>query len=328
MLRATSHRIASALLVSCATLFAAAASAQPWPDAQVRIVVPYRPGTGPDVLARELADRLSKNGGHPVVVENRDGANGIIGTDLVAKAAGDGRTLLVVDSLSLPVNPHIVRKVPFDWRRDLKSAAPLADVDLFLYTGAKRGFRSIADLVGFARANPGVLNFGVVGNGSVSHLSVERLMAHERISMTKVNYNGIAQVIPALVTGEIDAFVLGPAPFVGHVADGRVRALVAGADDRARVFPDVPTLKEAGLPAGLFIGTRFALYAPGTTPDALVTRINAAVTAVAAQTDFRERFTRAGLTVVTGDAAAEAKRLEELAGPVEALVKSLNLPLD
>ena len=304
---------------------ATSASAQAWPDAPSRIVVPYRPGTGPDTLARDLAERLSKAGGQPVIVENRDGGNGVIGTDVVAKAAGDGRTLLLTDSIALPVNSVMIRKIPYDWRRDLVAVSPVADVDLFLYASPKRDFRTVQDALAFARANPGVLNFGVVGNGSVSHLSVERLMAHAGVRMTKVNYNGIAQVVPALATGEIDLFVLGPAAFGAHVAEGRVRVLATGADRRSRTFPDAPTLVESGLPAGLLLGTRFSLYAPGSTPAATVARINAAVGDVLRLPEVRDRFARVGLTVVSGDAQAEARRLSELAGPVEALVRSLNL---
>jgi tripartite-type tricarboxylate transporter receptor subunit TctC len=318
-------RIAGVFLLATALAAAAPATAQAWPDGPVRIVVPYRPGTGPDTLARDLAERLTKAHGQPVIVENRDGANGVIGTDLVAKAAGDGRTLLVVDSLSLPVNAVMLKKVPFDWRKDLKPVTPVADVDLFVYTTTKRDFRTVADAMAFARANPGVLNYGVVGNGSVSHLSMERLLAHQQVKVTKVNYNGIAQVVPALTTGEIDLFVLGPAAFRGHVAEGRVRVLVTGSEQRSTAFPDAPTLREAGLPPGLMLGTRFTLFAPGTTPDPLVARIHAVATEVLRDPGFREKFTRVGLSVVTGEPGAEARRLADVAAPVEALVKSLDL---
>lgn len=319
------RRIVAAATAAAALGAAAPARAQAWPDGSTRIVVPYRPGTGPDLLARELADRLVKARGVPVVVENRDGGNGVIGIDAVAKAAGDGRTLLLTDSLSLPVNAVALRKVPYDWRRDLKPVSPVADVDLFLYGTPKRDFRSVADAIAFARANPGVLNYGVVGNGSVSHLSMERLLAHAGIRVTKINYNGIAQVIPALVNGEIDLFVLGPAAFGAHVADGRVRVLLAGTEGRSSAFPQAQSLREAGLPAGLMLGTRFTLYAPGTTPDALVARINPVVVETLRETSFRERFLKTGLRVTAGLPADEAKRLDALAEPVQRLVKSLGV---
>jgi tripartite-type tricarboxylate transporter receptor subunit TctC len=317
--------VLAALALLLALLPPAPAVAQSWPDGSTRIVVPYRPGTGPDTLARDLAERLAKLHGHPVIVENRDGGNGVIGTDAVAKAAGDGRTLLLTDSIALPVNAVMIRKVPYDWRKDLVAVSPVADVDLFVYTTPKRDLRSLQDLIRFARANPGVLNFGVVGNGSVSHLSVERLMAHEGLRMQKVNYNGIAQVVPALATGEIDVFVLGPAAFGAHVAEGRARVLATGADRRSAAFPDAPTLVESGLPAGLLLGTRFSLFAPGATPEATVRRINAAVGELLRSPEMREKFARLGLGVVSGDAAAEARRLAEIAGPVESLVRSLNI---
>jgi hypothetical protein len=251
------RRVVAAATAAAALAAAPSARAQSWPDAATRIVVPYRPGTGPDLLARELADRLSKARGVPVVVENRDGGNGVIGIDAVAKAAGDGRTLLLTDSIALPVNAVALRKVPYDWRRDLKPVSPVADVDLFLYATPKRDFRTAADAIAFARANPGVLNYGVVGNGSVSHLSMERLVAHAGIRVTKVNYNGIAQVIPALVNGEIDLFVLGP---VRRPRRGRPGAGAAGRHRRPQ--PGVPAGADAarGRPA-LGAAARHALHA-------------------------------------------------------------------
>lgn len=299
--------------------------AQSWPDATTRIIAPSRPGAGIDTLARELAERLGRASGQPVIVENRDGANSVIGTDFVAKAAGDGRTLLVNDSIALPVNAALIRKIPYDWRRDLKAVAPLADVDLYLFASPRRGFRTVQDVVAFARANPGVLNFGVSGNGSVSHLSMERLMAHLKFEATKVNYPGIPPMIPALINGEIDLMVWGPLPFRAMVAEGRVRVLVNGGEERGNTFPDVPTLQEAGLPSGLLLNTRFSLYAPGTTSPAQIQRMHAVVSQITAQPDFRERFAKAGLRVVSGDPESETKRLAEVAGPVEALIRSLNL---
>jgi tripartite-type tricarboxylate transporter receptor subunit TctC len=168
----------------------------------------------------------------------------------------------------------------------------------------------------------------VVGTGSVSHLSVERLMAQQNVRFTRINYNGLDQVVPALLSGDIDLFVLGPAAFGGHVAKGTVRVLVNGSERRGTTFPDAPTLKEAGLPPGLFVATRFTLFAPGSTPDALVARINQSSVSILQQPEMREKFLKAGLNVVSGDAGAEAKRLEEVAGPVEALVRSLKLSND
>jgi tripartite-type tricarboxylate transporter receptor subunit TctC len=319
------RRLVTAACALAAITVSPFALAQAWPDGTTRIVAPSRPGAGIDTLARELAERLARASGQPVIVENRDGANSVIGTDFVAKAAGDGRTLLVNDSIALPVNAALIRKIPYDWRRDLKAIAPLADVDLYLFASPKRGFRTLQDVVTFARANPGVLNYGVSGNGAVSHLSMERLMAHLKFEATKVNYPGIPPMIPALINGEIDLMVWGPLPFRAMVAEGRVRVLVNGGDERGTTFPDVPTLQEAGLPPGLLLNTRFSLYAPGSTPPAQIQRMHAVVSQITSQPEFRERFAKAGLRVVSGDPESETRRLGEVAGPVEALIRSLNL---
>ena len=304
------------------------AHAQEWAAKTVRIVVPYPPGSGPDALAREIAEQAQQQGGRVFVVENKPGANSIIGTEAVVRAAGDGATLLLLDPLALIANPYVYKSVPFNWRRDLRPVSALADVDLFLFSSAKRPFASLQEVVAYARANPGKLNFGTTGNASVEHLSLERLKAHAGIAVERIPYGGgMGQLVPALIAGEIDLFVFGPLPFIGHVKQGTVKALAVGSARRSAVFPAVPTLAEAGFPADLFVGTTFTLFAPGSTNDRLVAEIGALVSGIVGSDRFREKFAERGLTARAEAGDAVARKLEASDARIGPMIKSMNLSL-
>ena len=311
-----------ALCLGCA---APAFAQQLWEGKPARILVPYGPGSGPDALARDLADRLSKQTGKTLVVINRPGANGNIGIDAVAKSAPDGFTLLLVDPLNFIVNPLVYGVSPYDWKTELKPVSSIADVSLFLFASTQKRFSTVADLIDFARANPGRLNIGSTGEGSVSHLGGERLGAHTGIQFARIAYREIAQAIPALITGEIDAMVFGPVPFISAVREGKVKPLAVGMPQRSPIYPDVPTLKEAGLPEDLLIGTTFALYAPGGTPDALTSEISRLVARTLADAEMQTKFARIGLTLRASDGALLTAKLRSLEGPVQGLVTKLEL---
>ena len=285
-------------------------SAQEWGVKTVRIVVPYAPGSGPDALAREIAEQAGAASGRTFIVENRPGANGIVGSDLVARAGGDGATLLLVDPLALVANPYVYKSVPFNWRRDLRPVAALADV------------------VAYAKANPGKLNFGTTGNASVEHLSLERLKAHTGIVVERIPYGGgMGQLIPALISGEIDLFVFGPLPFIGHVKEGTVRSLAVASAKRSAVFPAVPTLAEAGFPNDLFMGTTFTLFAPGRTPDKLVGEISALVAGVVNSDKFRDKFAARGLVTRYEAPEPVMRKLDDIDGRVAPMIKAMSLSL-
>ena len=301
------------------------ALAQLWEGKPARILVPYGPGSGPDALARDLADRLSKQTGKTLVVVNRPGANGNIGIDAVAKSAPDGFTLLLVDPLNFIVNPLVYGVSPYDWKTELKPVSSIADVSLFLFASTQKRFSTVSDLIDFARANPGRLNIGSTGEGSVSHLGGERLGAHAGIQFARIAYREIAQAIPALITGEIDAMVFGPVPFISAVREGKVKPLAVGMPQRSPIYTDVPTLKEAGLPEDLLIGTTFALYAPGGTPDAMTSEISRLVARTLADPEMQAKFARIGLTLRASDGTSITAKLRSLEAPVQGLVTKLEL---
>lgn len=307
---------------------AARAQAAEWTARTVRLVVPYPPGSGPDALAREIAEQANQQGGRVFVVENKPGANGILGTEIVARAAGDGATLLLLDPLALIANPYVYKSVPYNWRRDLRPVTALADVDLFLFSSAKRPFASLQDVVAFARAHPGTLNFGTTGNASVEHLSLERLKAHAGVSVERIPYGGgMPQLVPALLAGELDLVVFGPLPFVGHVRQGTVRALAVGSARRSAVFPNVPTLAEAGFPPDLFVGTTFTLFAPGSASDRLVGEVSTLVSGIVGSDRFRNKFAERGLSARAEPADAVARKLEASDARLGPMIKAMNLTL-
>lgn len=316
---------ACAAALGAAGLTGVRAQTSEWNARTVHIIVPYAPGSGPDAIARELADQAGPLTGKTFVIENKPGVNGALGSEAVARANGDGATLLVVDPVAIVSNPYIYRSIPFSWQKELRPVAALADVDLFMYCSAKTPFKSVQEVIQFARAHPGKLNFGTAGNASVEHLSVERFKAHAGIYVTRIPYTGMAQVIPALISGEIDIFVFGPLPFLGQIKEGNIRALAAGGNKRSAVLPQIPTLAEIGLPADLFIGTTFTLFAPGRASDGLVNEISQSVSTVINGAKFRDKFAVRGLTAHYERPDSVARSLTALDGRLGPLIKSLKL---
>jgi tripartite-type tricarboxylate transporter receptor subunit TctC len=244
---------------------------------------------------------------------------------LVVRGPADGSTLLVVDPLALVANPYVYKTVPYVWQRDLKPVAALADVDLFMFCSAKAPFKTVQEVVQYAKRNPGKLNFGTTANASVEHLSVERLKAHAGIEVTRIPYNGMGQIVPALITGEIDIFIFGPLPFLGQIREGTIRALVAGSAQRSSVLPQIPTLADAGLPADLFIGTTFTLFAASQVPERIIQDISRWSEGIVASPRFKEKFAVRGLTARFEKPLGVSARLQDADQRLGALIKSLQI---
>ncbi|QDF98023.1 ABC transporter substrate-binding protein [Azoarcus sp. DD4] len=290
----------SKCLAACVVLLASwGAHAQSWPPATVRIVVPYPPGTEPDVLARDLGVELGKLTGKSFVVENKPGANSIVGTGAVVKGEADGSTLLMVDRLAVVTNPMLYDNVPYKWEKDLKPVSDLAGVNLFIGVRSALPFKTFAEFEAYARANPKKLNVGTGGIGHVSHIGMEMLSQADGLSFTYAPYKGLAPAIMGLLTDEVDVVMAGGLPLVPHVQTGKVRVLTVGADKRASFLPDVPTLVEAGGKPGSIPATVFALFAPGSVPDTVVAQINTAVVKAMDNPQIKESYAKRGLEVGT-----------------------------
>lgn len=267
------------------------AAAEGWPSTTTRIVVPYPTGSSPDMQARLLAEKLAKRTGQPFVVENKPGANSTVGTNAVAKGPTDGSMLLLVDRLALAVNPLLYKSLPYDTHRDLVSVANIGDSNMYLVVRGDFPANTFREFVAYAKANPGQIAFGSGGKGHISHLNLEAIQAGTGIELLHVPYKGIAEVIPAMLGGQVQVTVSGVGNVQQLVKDKRVKLLAVGSPTRSALAPDVPTIREAGGSDDMLLSTGFSLHAPGGTPDAIVHAINREVDAVLTDPQVIE-FTR------------------------------------
>jgi tripartite-type tricarboxylate transporter receptor subunit TctC len=271
-------------------------AAQSYPTKPIRLVVPYPPGGPLDAAARALAERVKEPLGI-VVVENRPGAGGNLGVDLVAKAAPDGYSLVIGAVATHAINPWLFSKLPYDPIKDFAPVTLIAHVPNVLVMTPERAqqlnIRSARDLVAHARANPGKLNFASGGNGSAGHMAGELLKSQARISAVHIPYAGAAPAQLGLLAGQTDFMFDNLASALTQVKAGKLVAFAVTTTRRAEAMPDVPTMAESGLP-GFDVSTWFGVFAPAGTPPAVVERLNKEFTAALRSPEMRERLARMG----------------------------------
>jgi tripartite-type tricarboxylate transporter receptor subunit TctC len=276
------------LIALGATALSSGAFAQAWPARPIRIVVPFPPGQATDILARVMADQLTRALGQQVVAENRPGAGGSIGADVVAKAAPDGYTLLMVTISTHGIAPAIYPKLPYDAQKDF---APIANIGLtpqVLMASLKSGIASVPDLVAKAKAGAD-LNYGSSGNGAASHLAVEMLKSAAGIKLTHVPFKGNADALMALQAGDIQLLSDAVPGAVGPINAGKVKALGIADQRRSPFLPDVPTIAEQGIQGVVAVGW-IGLSAPARTPEPILDRISAEVMRILNQPDVLEKL--------------------------------------
>jgi tripartite-type tricarboxylate transporter receptor subunit TctC len=263
--------VASALV--CLGLLAAPAHAQQYPARVVKLVVPQTPGGATDVFARKLGQLLGERWKQPIIVENRAGAGGVVGTDAVAKAAPDGYTLLVTYAGSQAINPSLYPKIPFDSVKDFQTVATIAVTPFILIVHPKLAARTFAEFIALARARPDALTYASSGNGSVNHLLGEMLKAAAGIGILHVPYRGVAPAITDVIGGQVDSAFSSVPSVLAMVRNGNVRALAVSSARRIATAPEIPTIAESGFP-DFDVNPWWGILAPAGTDMAIVRKIN------------------------------------------------------
>ena len=265
----------AACLACLGFVLSGAATAQPYPSKPVRFIVTFAAGGGTDLVARAVAPKMSENLGQPVVVENRPGANGAVGAEYVAKSAPDGYTICVCAAGTMAIGPHLTKQ-PFDTLRDFAPVSPLATSSFVVTVHPSVKATSIAELIALAKANPGKINFGSSGVGGAPHLSTELFKSMAGVDMVHVAYKGLGPAMTDLLGGQIQFMLADIGVVAPHLKSGKLRGLAITGRTRSPVFPELPTVAEAGLP-GYAAGTWYGLFAPAGTPAPILARLSASV---------------------------------------------------
>ena len=278
-----------------------------YPNKPIRLVVPYAPGGPLDVVARALAEKLKEPLGQPVLVDNKPGAGGNLGVDLVAKSAPDGHTLVIGAVATHAINPSLFPKMPFDPVKDFAPISLLAQVPNVLVMqpekAQKLGIHNVQDLVTYAKGNPGKLDYVSGGNGSAGHLSAELFKSMAGVSMVHIPYNGAAPAQLSLIAGQTDVMFDNIASSTANIKGGKLVAFAVTTAGRSSAFPDLPTLADAGKAVGMKgfdISTWFGVFAPAGTPKDVVARLNTAIVAIMKSDDMRQRLARMGAEPAPG----------------------------
>jgi len=281
------------LAAALAVALPGAALAQGFPTKPIRVIVSFPPGGAADQIARVVSEPLAQALGQPVIVENRAGANGNIAGDYVAKQPADGHTLLMSSGGTVSINPHLYAKMPFDPAKDLVPVAAAARVLVFLEVNPQKlQVNDAREFLAYAKAHPGKLAYGTPGNGSSPHLAAEMMNAQAHLSTTNVPYRGAAPAMQDLLAGQVD-FMFDPGIGLQHVKSGKLKLLAVGSPKRSPQFPDVPTLDEVGL-KDFDADTWFGFYAPGSTPQPVIARLNTEINKILRSPSFAQRMDALG----------------------------------
>jgi tripartite-type tricarboxylate transporter receptor subunit TctC len=285
------RRVASQLLFSAALLGPFAASAQDYPTRPIRLIVPFPAGGPSDMFARFLGMKLTESLGQPVVIENRSGVGGVTGVDVVARSASDGYTIGLCSAGALSIIPFMMTKMPFDWQKDLALLTLVARVPEVLVVHPSLEVATLKDLVDYARANKGKLNFGSSGTGSITHLAVELLKTEAHIDLVHIPYRGAAPAVTDLLGGQVQLAVFDVPVLLPHISSGGLTALAVTSQTRAAALPEVPTTAEAGFPSVLS-DNWYGLVAPAATPSAILSKLQAAATAALRSDDLKAQYAK------------------------------------
>ena len=312
--------LAALVLVAAAALLSQPAMAQIYPAKPVRLIIPFPPGGATDIFGRVLAQKLGELTGQSVVVENRPGAGGTIGSELASKATPDGYTILLATTSTHSIGPALNPKMPYDAKKDFAPVIHLADATNILIASPTLPVTNLRELVAYAKANPGKLNYASSGNGTIVHLTGEMFKAATGTFIVHIPYKGTALAIPDLIAGQVSFVFDNIASALPHIRGGKVKTLGISALKRSPLVPDIPTMDEAGV-KGFESNTYFGVFAPAGTPAAIVTRLNGEINKAIGAQDFRERLAALGAEPVGGTpeqlARAVARDTEKYAAVIK-----------
>jgi tripartite-type tricarboxylate transporter receptor subunit TctC len=281
----------------CITALALAAQAQDFPSRPVRVVVPYPPSGNVDITARTIAPALGEALGQPIVIENRAGAGGTIGTGAVVKSPPDGYTMVLGSSATITAGPAVYKNPPYDPFKDLVAVGAIQLAPIVLTVAPKTPFRSFAEFVARARAHPGQVTIASAGSGSSNHLAIELLMRQADLKLLHVPYKGSGPALTDLIGSQVDSMMDQLTASIGHIREGRIRAIAIASRKRSPDLPEVPTLDELGV-KGYEASTFTGLFAPAATPLPVVETLGAALRKAMANQAVRERFRAMGVEVM------------------------------
>jgi tripartite-type tricarboxylate transporter receptor subunit TctC len=322
LLENTMRGFAHGLILSvCMLLFAPRLDAQTWPVRPIRVVVNSTPGSGVDIVTRAVMPQLSEALGQTLVIDNRPGAGGNIGLEIIARSAPDGYTLLTSPGGGIVMAPHF-GKLGVNVDKDIVPVSPTASLSIFLVVRSGLPVRSLADLIAYARANPGKLNFGSSGNGSSLHIAAEMLLRSANIQAVHVPFKGGALAVTALLGGQID-FFFDPGPALVHVRAEKLRALAVARSKRSVYFPDIPTMAEAGFDVDLELVQ--GVYAPARTPHAIVARLNREISRIMSSAEVRNVLAAIGGEVVSASAEEFTARQKRDRDRFGAFIRQANI---
>ncbi len=326
-MRLTIRSASAFAVVALAVAASFAAHAADYPNQTIKIVVPFPPGGGVDVVARVIAPRLSELLGQSVIVENRGGAGGSVGATYVAQAARDGYTLLLGTASTHGTNPNVYTKLSYDPLRDFIPVALITSAPLLLVANNDLPVKSAADLIALAKAKPGTLSFGSYGNGSSNHLVAELFNSMAGIETNHIPYRGSAPMMTDLIGGRIQFAFDGIATTHGYVRSNTVRLLGVSTRRRSPVLPDGPTISESAVP-GFEASVWFALFAPAGTPQAVIDLLNSKVNITLAAAEVQENFLKVGNEPVGGGPDVLAAKVQAELQKWTAIVREKNIRID
>ncbi len=305
----------------------AAAPASVYPSRPIRMIVTFPPGGGTDIVARAVGQKLSEAWAQQVVIDNRAGAGGIIGTEIAAQSVPDGYTLLFGTSSGLVINPLLNSKLPYDPARDFRPASMVAINPTILAVNSTVPVGSVKELIAYAKARPGKLNYGTVGSGSPIHLAMELFKSMTGTDMVHVPYKGAAPAVADLLGGQVQLMFNSMPTMLPHIKTGKLRALAVGSVQRSATVPEIPTVAEAGVP-GFEAVTWYGLFVPAKTAREIPAKLNAQINKIVATPEMTQFLASQGSEARSGSPEDMAKYMREESARWKNLIKTAHIKLD